>query len=266
MEDDILTNVNSDIIDTLNDDEKANIDNINPKVSIIVPVYNTDKYITKCMDSILNQTFKNIEIICINDGSTDDSLRILRGYEKKYPFIKIISQKNKGLSASRNVGLDNVSGKYVYFLDSDDFLESTALSELYRISEDECLDMVMFKLINYDEASKKKYSTPYFDIDYLTETLYNKVFNYKDLGRLVYRVAVTMQSTFFNFDLISNLRFIEGVIFEDNPFFIEALFNSNNVYFYDEYLCNKVNRQSSIVNSSFKKFSDCIFIANQFSI
>lgn len=159
--------------------------------------------------------------------------------------------------------MDNVSGKYVYFLDSDDFLESTALSELYRISEDECLDMVMFKLINYDGASKKKYSTPYFDMDYLTETLYNKVFNYKDLGRLVYRVAVTMQSTFFNFDLISNLRFIEGVIFEDNPFFIEALFNSNNVYFYDEYLCNKVNRQSSIVNSSFKKFSDCIFIANQ---
>lgn len=82
LEDDILTNVNSGIIDTLNDDEKANVDNINPKVSIIVPVYNTDKYITKCMDSILNQTFKNIEIICINDGSTDDSLRILRDYEK----------------------------------------------------------------------------------------------------------------------------------------------------------------------------------------
>lgn len=94
-----------------------------PLISIIVPVYNTEQYLSKCLDSLINQTYKNIEIICVNDGSTDNSADILNEYDKKDKRVRMISQKNCGLSATRNTGLKNCCGEYVMFLDSDDWID-----------------------------------------------------------------------------------------------------------------------------------------------
>ena len=113
--------------------------NNNPKISVIIPVYNVEDYLEECLDSIINQTFKDLEIICINDGSQDNSLNILEEYAEKDNRIKIITTKNQGLSAARNRGLENITGDYVYFIDSDDYLELTAFEELYAVSEEKSL-------------------------------------------------------------------------------------------------------------------------------
>ena len=102
------------------------------KISIIVPVYNVEKYLKECLDSLINQTLEDIEIICINDGSTDNSLAILEEYQKKDSRIKVFSQKNQGVSAARNLGIEKATGEYLTFLDSDDRLELNTCEILYK--------------------------------------------------------------------------------------------------------------------------------------
>lgn len=99
-----------------------------PKISVIVPVYNTEKYLKTCLNSLINQTFPDVEIICINDGSTDGSAEIL----KKYPQIKVITQKNKGLSEARNAGIEIAAGEYISFVDSDDWVDLDFFKKLYK--------------------------------------------------------------------------------------------------------------------------------------
>ncbi|MBP3766208.1 MAG: glycosyltransferase [Bacilli bacterium] len=101
-----------------------------PEFSIVVPIYNVEGYLKKCLDSILNQTFVDYEIILVNDGSTDQSLSIIKEYMSKYPDIKLINQENKGLSEARNSGLKEARGNYVLFVDSDDFIDKDLLLNL----------------------------------------------------------------------------------------------------------------------------------------
>ena len=121
-------------------------------VSVIIPIYNTGKYLKQCMDSIINQSLKGIEIICVNDGSTDNSLDIL----KEYSNIKIINQKNQGLSIARNTGLKYANGEYIYFCDSDDFLQLDALENLYLFAKHNNLDVLYFDGIAFFESEELK--------------------------------------------------------------------------------------------------------------
>ena len=100
-----------------------------PKVSVILPVYNVGKYLRQCMDSIVGQTLQEIEVICIDDGSADDSPQILQAYAKKDPRIKVVCQQNQGAGAARNRGLSMARGEYLSFLDSDDFFETNMLEK-----------------------------------------------------------------------------------------------------------------------------------------
>ncbi|MFU0826465.1 MAG: Glyco-trans-2-like domain-containing protein [Lachnoclostridium sp.] len=105
------------------------------KVSIIVPVYNVEKYLRQCMESLVNQTLKEIEIIVVNDGSPDNSIKILEEYEKKYPdMVKVFTTENRGVSHARNYGLDHATGEYIMFVDSDDFVELNMAEKLYKKS------------------------------------------------------------------------------------------------------------------------------------
>ena len=98
-------------------------------ISITIPIYNVSKYLPKCLNSIFGQDFKDFEVICVNDGSTDSSLNILKEFSKIYPNLKIITQKNQGLSVARNTGMEQAQGEYIMFVDADDFLCSkSALS------------------------------------------------------------------------------------------------------------------------------------------
>ena len=123
------------------------------KVSVIVPVFNVEEYLSTSLDSILNQTLKDIEIICINDGSTDASLDILENYAKKDARIKIISKKNEGQGIARNIGLDNAQGEFIAFVDSDDFIKEDMLEKSYKKSVSKNLDLVMYKVSSFDNET-----------------------------------------------------------------------------------------------------------------
>lgn len=101
-------------------------------ISVIIPVYNVEKYLRECLDSVLHQTYKKLEVILVDDGSTDGSGRICDEYAERYPYFRVIHKKNAGLGMARNSGLETATGEYVYFLDSDDYIESTQIEELYH--------------------------------------------------------------------------------------------------------------------------------------
>jgi len=227
------------------------------KISIIIPVYNTSRYLDECLGSVLNQSFQDIEVICVNDGSTDNSLEILRNYP-----VKIIDQANQGLSASRNNGLKEATGKYVLFLDSDDYLEDNALSELYGIMESKSLDLLIFKIIDFDDETREKSKYSYFEMDLLKSHVKDDVFCYDDVKHLLFRISVTAPGKLYRRDLIEGMSFKEGLIFEDNPFFIELFLKAKRVLFKDEYYYFRRIHKNSITNSNFDKFSDVITIYN----
>lgn len=124
------------------------------KISVIVPVYNTSKYLNKCLDSIINQSLKEIEIICVNDGSTDNSLDILKEYQRKDSRIIIINKKNGGLTSARNCGINISRGKYCLNIDSDDFIGEDYLTDVYEIAEKKNLDILITDIIYYRSDSE----------------------------------------------------------------------------------------------------------------
>ena len=115
-----------------------------PKFSIVIPVYNVENYLAECLDSVLAQTFKDFEVICVNDGSTDKSGEILKSYAQKDDRIKIIYKENGGLSSARNEGLKYVAGELCYFLDSDDYIESNLLEYAVKIFDNYEIDYFAF--------------------------------------------------------------------------------------------------------------------------
>lgn len=134
------------------------------KISIIVPIYNVEKYLRKCLESIENQTYKNIELILVNDGSTDKSEEIIDEYIKKYDNIKYIKKENGGLSDSRNCGVKEATGNYICFVDSDDYLDENLFLSLKQYLNQE-YDMIKYKLIRVDEEYKEieKIDGPIFE-------------------------------------------------------------------------------------------------------
>ena len=232
------------------------------KVSVVIPFYNVEDYFEECISSIVNQTLDDMEIICINDGSADNSLKILEGYANSDNRIKIVSQENKGASASRNQGIKLSEGEYIYFMDSDDILELNALEDLYKFSESNNLDILIFKMMSFNDETGEKYAIKYYDMPFL-KPFNQKVFNYKDIGVDALRMAVSPPGKFFKRDLIKPIEFLEGYIFEDNLFFAEAMLKAERVSFYDKYFYNRRVRTNSVMTSKTIKFADCIIIANK---
>lgn len=156
-------------------------------ISIIIPVYNVENYLKQCLDSLLMQTLKNIEIICINDGSTDASLAILKEYEEKYPnkFI-VLSQKNSGAGIARNKGMEIARGRYLSFLDADDFFEKDMLESAFKYCEAQELDFCVFRSDRYHNDSGKYEKIPW--------TIKNKylpkknVFSAKDVSLYIFQI------------------------------------------------------------------------------
>ena len=127
-----------------------------PKISVLIPIYNVEKYLRECLESLVNQTFQDIEFICINDGSTDSSLKILEEYAQKDSRIKIINKENSGYGASMNMGLDAASGEYIGIVESDDFVSSNMFEDLYNLAEKNNADIVKSDYYTY-LTSKNQY-------------------------------------------------------------------------------------------------------------
>ena len=135
------------------EDPAQNEDNneTTPKVSIIIPVYNSEKYLDECLKSVINQTLKEIEIICVNDGSKDNSLEILKKYQEKDPRIVVIDKKNAGVSAARNDGMNAARGEYIEFLDSDDRIDKETCETAYNMIKDKDADILCFGWRNFTD-------------------------------------------------------------------------------------------------------------------
>ncbi|MBR5503671.1 MAG: glycosyltransferase family 2 protein [Methanobrevibacter sp.] len=228
------------------------------EISVIIPVYNVEKYLRECLDSAVNQTFKDMEIICINDGSTDNSLNILEEYQSLDDRIIIFNQDNQGPGAARNLGIKKSKGKYVYFLDSDDYLELNALEDLYAICEEKSLDFVLFKLLNFKDDTGKTFQTKYYNMAFLKDKVGDNVFSYKDLYECVFHLVVSPPAKLYRRDLIEDIDYPEGIIFEDNVFFIKTLLKAKRIYFHDKFLYNRRRRDDSLTSSGSDDYYDII--------
>ena len=213
-------------------------------ISVIIPIYNVENELEKCLNSVINQTYKRLEIILIDDGSTDGCGLICDRYQKQDIRIKTIHKDNGGLSSARNVGLDVATGDLVSFVDSDDFLENTMLEELKKNMEEFNSDISVcnFYFVNkkqekrnftFNEKSfvsvgKDKFANIQNKYDCLTVYSWNKLYRRK---------------------VFENIRYPEGKIFEDSYILCDLLNNANKVSYILKPLYNYVKREDSITNS-----------------
>ena len=203
------------------------------KVSVIVPVYNVEKYLIKSVDSLVNQTLEDIEIIVVNDGSTDNSKKIIETYKKKYPNkIKYLEKPNGGLSDARNFGIPHATGEYIAFLDSDDYVELNTYEKMYNKAKEENADMVECDFI-WEYPNKRK-------ID--TGIIYN---GKKEM--LTYARVVAWNKLIKRALLEKNkIEFPKGLRYEDVEFFYKMIPYYNKVSFVKEPLIHYIQRESSI--------------------
>lgn len=213
-----------------------------PKISIIVPIFNEELYLEQCLNSLINQTFSNIEIICVNDGSTDGSIEILENYHEIDSRIKIISQKNYGVSAARNNGINHAKGEYILFVDADDWLDLNTCDELYvnAISNDS--DIVLFNSVKEDENDSIGQLMYFPDIQIIDYN--NFTFDYNFDKKLLLNNNFSVCSKLFKTTFIRehDLKFY-GKLFEDISFHVISISKANRLsyhpsLFYHYRVCN----------------------------
>lgn len=196
-------------------------------ISVIMPCYNTEQYVEETLKSVLNQSFKDYEIICLNDGSTDGTLEILKRYQQSYPNIRVISSENHGVAYQRNTGVQCAQGKYIYYMDSDDLLKENCLETLYQYAEADNLDVVYFEADSFYETKEIEEAFPQFLTLYHRHKEYDGIYD----GRNLYiqmenagdiKMSVGLQFTCRQFLLDNNIKFGMERYFEDNLYTVKV--------------------------------------------
>lgn len=187
-------------------------------ISIIVPIYNAEKYLNKCLDSLINQTKKELEFILINDGSTDSSEEIIKNYQDKR--IKYFKNKNQGIGKTRNFGISKATGKYIMFLDSDDYLDTTACEKLYKRAEKDNLELLVFDHYRVFNGKLQEDKIKEFE----NSTLANN-------SNLLLDINLGPCNKLYKRDLITknNTKFLENLKYEDATFVIETINNAKGI-------------------------------------
>lgn len=206
-----------------------------PKVSLIIPVYNVENYIEKCLNSVVNQTLKDMEVIIVNDGSKDLSKQKIQKYLEKYPWIKYLEKENGGLSDARNYGMPYATGKYIAFLDSDDYVEETMYEEMYNIAEKENADMVDCDFVWEYPNRKRK------DIGEI----------YKTKKEMIEKCRVVAWNKIIKREILekTKIKFPVGLRYEDMEFFYKLVPYINKVSFIKKCFVHYVQRENSIANT-----------------
>lgn len=216
------------------------------KISVIVPVYNSEKYIDKCLNSIINQTYQNIEIIIVNDGSTDSSEQIINKYIEKYPnLIKYFYINHYGVAYARNYGIDKASGSFFIFVDSDDYIELNLISELIKyINIDSSIDMIKYKIQVTSENNIEKIHGPVFSIT-TGENAFNKLC-FSDV--LIDTPCLYLIKT--SFLKQNNFKFLENTYREDFGLMPLLIITSQKFLSIDFYGYNYFKSENSITRNS----------------
>lgn len=233
------------------------------EISIVIPVYNVEKYLIHCLDSIVNQITSEVEILLINDGSTDNSRKICIEYEKMFKEIVLIDKVNGGLSDARNHGIKNARGKYIAFVDSDDFLENGYISILL-----ECLklhngvDIIMHSYNEYiEDGNKYEIKSIFNNIDcgFYSLTQESKVGLFKKASNMWPAWKSVIKKTFID---SNNLYFKKEFLHEDVDWTTKLILNARSLIYLDKSLYNyRINRKDSIMNTrGFKSIKDVAII------
>lgn len=215
------------------------------KISIIVPVYNVQKYLRNCIVSLLNQTFKEYEIILVDDGSTDLSGEICDEYAKNNKKVKVIHKENGGLSSARNAGIEIAKGDYFGFVDSDDWVDNDMYKELYLNIKDTIFDIIACNFFIMDaEGNLEPYTKNAINISFnkelaLKELIFNNTLTFSSCNKL------------FKRELFENLRYKEGIILEDMDLSYQIFNKANNIFYFSKPLYFYRYNNSSILRNSF---------------
>ena len=232
------------------------------KVSVVIPVYNVEDYLGECLDSVINQTLTDIEVICINDGSTDKSLDILNDYASRDSRIIVIDQENGGHAVATNRGMSMAKGEYLYLMDSDDIVDVHALEETVKIADEKDVDFVIFQAINYYMDTDEYIEQENYSMNGLADFVGDSVFNWRDIKDYVFSITVTPWSKIYRRDFIekNDCKFPEGLVFDDNIFFWEVLFSAERITFYRKPLFKRRWHSASSTMSGNRNFFDSIEI------
>lgn len=218
------------------------------KVSIIVPVYNTSKYLEKCLNSILNQTFNDYEIIVIDDGSTDGSTDIIKDYLNKNCNIRAFFQRNKGRGYCRNKGIKLSKGEYICFLDSDDYVQQDFIEKLYTKINNNHFDIVMCNYYTQNDEKTKKISI----------NIKNDLCSKFEIKRIIPSLNNMLWNKMYKADLLKNIKFNEQRIFEDVDFLYRLYPNLNSIGIVTDYLYYYCIREKSVTNVFDDRWLDLI--------
>ena len=226
----------------------------NVKVSVIMPIYNTEKYLVQCLESVINQTLKEIEIVCVNDGSTDGSLEILSKYQKKDKRIKIINKQNTGYGDSMNEGIREANGEYIGIVEPDDFVQHDMFEKLYKVAKRKNVDIVKSNYIEFDETSEKF-------VQICPEVkLYNKRLNKTD-SRIFKAVMNTWTGIYKKSFLIENQilhNTSPGASFQDTGFWFQTMAMANSVWFVNKaFYHHRMDNPNSSINNTKKVYCVC---------
>ena len=220
-----------------------------PKVSVIIPVYNVEKYLRQCLDSIINQTLKEIEIICVDDGSTDKSLKILQEYKEKDNRFIILTQQNQHAGVARNNGLKIAKGKYLSFLDSDDFFELNMLEEMYNKAEKDQSDIVVCEYKSYNNVTKKNMKHIKIDNYFVNSS----PFSFKNMPNKLCGVCNPNPWTkLFSRKLFldNNLQFDSTICFNDFTCVMTALAVANKISIINKpFIHYRINQKTNLTGS-----------------
>lgn len=222
-----------------------------PKVSVIVPIYNVGKYLRQCLESLVNQTLEEIEFICVNDGSTDNSLDILEEYAQTDDRIKVISKANSGYGHSMNTGLSHAKGKYIGIVESDDFVCTDMFEQLYLRAEAEKVDAIKSNYYEY-RKSEKKY------IENLKNVSYNKVFSPEE-SLEIFHTAPSIWSGLYRTDFLRRYRITfhetPGASYQDvSFFFLVLLYAKRMICIPDAFLNYRIDNMDASRHSTNKVF------------
>ena len=211
-------------------------------ISVIVPVYNMEDKLERCLDSLVNQTYKNIEIIVINDGSKDNSINVINKYKKKYKNIVVIDRENKGISVTRNEGIKIAKGDYIAFVDSDDYVELDMYEKLYKKITKDKSDIVVcnYKMFNDN-------------LEFTNLDISNKcnITNLYDNPKMVYNMDYAPWNKLFKKNLWDDIEYPVGIKYEDLEAVLKVFLKTNKVSYLNEYLYNyyiNINGETLVIN------------------
>jgi glycosyltransferase involved in cell wall biosynthesis len=219
-----------------------------PIISIIVPIYNVEKELPRCLDSLINQTFRDIEIICVIDGSPDNSLMVCNKYGSKDSRIVIIVQENQGLSGARNTGLSHARGQYIQFCDPDDYYAPDMCEKLYDAISSSNADLAIAGIqVFYEQVQSTANENEYYRIKGSGLTTVNEY--------VIRKTDCSSCNKIFRKSIIDMyaISFPHGLHFEDACFFYKYLFVSKTIYYVPEYLYTYIRHDNSIMSNTFKK-------------